>query len=158
MTVIFAWVASFFAKEAVGKFLTVAWNVISNPIGAALIAATLSGFFFSIRENRIVHAEWTAADEAATARNERDRLARDAFIKATMEKNADERLAGLTARNAVLEKKADEYDAYLILHPLGGCILTGADERGMYIDGRKAGPPRGRTYRLFTPSGQPKAP
>jgi hypothetical protein len=149
-----AGILAWFAKDAVVKFFAIVWGAITNPIGAALIAATLSGFFFSARESRIVRAEWAAADLAATARNEAARLKRDADIRVLMEKNVKERTDALAARNSILEKKANDYDAYIAKHPAGAWTITPADERGMR-DAPVTGKPKpegGRSFRLFRPA------
>jgi hypothetical protein len=140
------WFASFFAKEAVVSWAAVAWKCLSNPLCSALIAGTLLFGYGTIRENRVVHREWAAADVAATARNERQRQVRDAIIAGYTQANAEAAIAPLQAHATALEKQVQDYETYLSAQPKPGvgvapdpCILSSADEQRMRFGlGRKA--------------------
>lgn len=72
-------------------------------IGIAWVAGDIHG-------HRKEGATWSAKWAAAEAKSERDRQARDALVKAKIEKDATDRVTGISARADELEKKVESYE------------------------------------------------
>jgi hypothetical protein len=77
--------------------------LVALAIGIAWVAGDVHG-------HRHENAAWSAKWSAAEAKSERDRQARDAFVKAKIEKDAGDRLAEVSARSTELEKKVEAYE------------------------------------------------
>ena len=159
LSTIALWFAASSAKSAAANAFAAILNFATTAIGAALIAGSVMFVVGDIHGHRVVNTEWAASEAAATAANERARLARDAFVKAKIEADANERLATITAHANELELKVTQYEALLAHAPLDqSCILNSDDERGLPNYVGKTRSPRGRAYRLLPLTLHPASP
>lgn len=136
--------------------------MIALAIGTAWVAGDIHGHH---KEG----ATWSARWAAAEAKAERDRMARDAFAKARMEKDANDRLAGISASAAELETKVRDYEQQEELRRATGgggaavdpCLTDQSDDRWLRDIRRRQAQPaarRGLAERLRAPGGRSPGP
>lgn len=107
------------AAAAVAFLLRCTPCLIAIAIAGAWIAGDIHG-------HRKESAQWSAKWKAAEEQAELDRLKRDAFAKATMERNANDRIAGVSARAEQLEAKVQQYEKDEGLRRATGGVAGGA--------------------------------
>jgi hypothetical protein len=107
-------VLAYFTKGALLGALGKVWkgfcDFISTPIGAALVAAVVAYGLGDMHGHRVTNAAWQTKWHDAEVEAERQRLARDALIKAKIEADANQRLEALATRKAELEKMVKDYE------------------------------------------------
>ncbi len=135
------------AAKAAGVLWRGLCDFIATPIGAALIAAlvayNLGGFHATSKSNAAWNAKWAAAEAEAA----RERLERDASMKAKVQADANSRIDALDKRKAELEQLVKDYedDAAKQSAVGNGCYTDSSDEQWLRAAERgRLKPPVGR--------------